>query len=93
MRSEYADSWDKAISINNSLKQMLEYRITEDTEKTELGITHVQTDIREYNENMPVNIIMGDNGRLVIETSNECGWNSTRIDLIDTYNFLKGMLK
>ena len=48
----------------------------------------IQTTIREYGEELPVNIAWF-NKRLVIVAANEAGFNTTQVDLIDTLEFVR----
>lgn len=48
----------------------------------------VMEGVREYCEEMDVSL-RTTNGRLVIEARNECGHNSTEVDLLDLLDWLK----
>jgi hypothetical protein len=50
----------------------------------------METPIREYGEEMPVEIEELDNtGRLIVSARNEAGCNGTLVDLIDVLKFVK----
>lgn len=47
----------------------------------------IETFIREYLEEYPIKIFLNEKGRYVIEATNEGGYNSVNIDLLDIINF------
>lgn len=49
----------------------------------------IETSIREYIEEYPIKIFLNEKGRYVIESTNEGGYNSVNIDLLDVVNFYK----
>ena len=44
--------------------------------------------VKEYNEEMAVYLV-SENGVLMVEASNEAGFNSTRVDLVQLIKWLK----
>ncbi len=47
-------------------------------------------DVREWGERMPVEIWLNQRGRTVIRAWNECGKNSTDVDLFDLLAWVHG---
>lgn len=45
--------------------------------------------VREWVEDMPVELWVNRGGRLVLRAYNECGHNSTEIDVFDLLDWLK----
>lgn len=63
---------------------------TERELKSEDTVKKIITDIREYNEEMPVEIDLHEkNARHILRAFNEAGWKGVEIDLLDILTFIK----
>ena len=58
--------------------------------KSEDTVKKIITDIREYNEEMAVEIDLHEkNARHILRAFNEAGWKGVEIDLLDILTFVK----